>query len=89
MLRAGRVDDLRAANQSTVPGTIGEELLTNPFLRADEPALQALAGTPAIRSRPSPRSGIARTYSERKKPMMKLRYAAASPFRAQGHGGGA
>ncbi|KAF9967964.1 hypothetical protein BGZ65_012844, partial [Modicella reniformis] len=28
----------------TVPGTIGEELLCNPFLRVNEPALQAFTG---------------------------------------------
>ncbi|HEX4113176.1 MAG TPA: hydroxyacylglutathione hydrolase [Stellaceae bacterium] len=43
--RAQRVDALRAQNLSTVPGTIGEELLTNPFLRADQKALQEVAGT--------------------------------------------
>jgi hydroxyacylglutathione hydrolase len=44
--RAQRVDALRAEGKSTIPGNIGEELLTNPFLRADQPALQADAGTP-------------------------------------------
>ncbi|KAG0034606.1 hypothetical protein BGZ81_003919 [Podila clonocystis] len=29
---------------STIPGTIGEELLCNPFLRVNEPSLQALTG---------------------------------------------
>jgi hydroxyacylglutathione hydrolase len=37
---------LRDAGRPTVPGTIGEELATNPFLRADQPALQAAAGAP-------------------------------------------
>ena len=37
---------LRAAGRSTIPGTMGEELLTNPFLRADLPALQSAAGAP-------------------------------------------
>jgi hydroxyacylglutathione hydrolase len=43
--RARRIDDMRAKNIPTVPGTMAEELLTNPFLRADHPALQQLAGT--------------------------------------------
>jgi hydroxyacylglutathione hydrolase len=43
--RAQRVDEMRARNVPTVPGTIGEELLTNPFLRADQKPLQELAGT--------------------------------------------
>jgi len=44
--RAHRVDAMRAEGKPTVPGTMGEELLTNPFLRADQPALQAAAGAP-------------------------------------------
>jgi hydroxyacylglutathione hydrolase len=44
--RARRVDELRIKNLPTVPGTIGEELLTNPFLRADQPDLQQAVGTP-------------------------------------------
>ncbi len=44
--RAARVDAARAAGRSTIPGTMGEELLTNPFLRADLPALQSAAGAP-------------------------------------------
>lgn len=43
--RAQRVKALRDAGQSTIPGTIGEEMATNPFLRADQPALQAAMGT--------------------------------------------
>jgi hydroxyacylglutathione hydrolase len=43
--RARRIDDMRAKNIPTVPGTMAEELMTNPFLRADHPALQQLAGT--------------------------------------------
>ncbi|MGH6989265.1 MAG: hydroxyacylglutathione hydrolase [Stellaceae bacterium] len=43
--RARRVDELRAQGQPTVPGTIGEELLTNPFLRADRQSLQESVGT--------------------------------------------
>ncbi len=44
--RAKRIDALRADGKPTVPGTLGEELATNPFLRADLPALQEEAGTP-------------------------------------------
>jgi hydroxyacylglutathione hydrolase len=44
--RAARVAAMRAENQPTVPGTLAEELLTNPFLRADRPALQAAEGAP-------------------------------------------
>jgi hydroxyacylglutathione hydrolase len=42
--RSPRVDQLRAAGRPTVPATMGEERATNPFLRADEPALQAAVG---------------------------------------------
>ena len=44
--RSRRVDALRAEGKSTVPGTMGEEIATNPFLRADQPALQQAAGAP-------------------------------------------
>ncbi len=44
--RSRRVDGMRAEGRPTVPGTLAEELATNPFLRADQPALQAAAGTP-------------------------------------------
>lgn len=44
--RAARIDDLRAKGRSTVPGSLAEEFATNPFLRADLPALQSAAGTP-------------------------------------------
>ena len=44
--RAKHVDEMRAQGQSTVPASLGEELATNPFLRADLPALQADAGAP-------------------------------------------
>jgi hydroxyacylglutathione hydrolase len=43
--RARRIDELRADGRPTVPGTIGEELATNPFLRADRKPLQEVAGT--------------------------------------------
>jgi hydroxyacylglutathione hydrolase len=42
--RARRVDELRQRDLPTVPATLGEELATNPFLRADQPALQAAMG---------------------------------------------
>ena len=44
--RAARIDAMRAENKSTVPGTLAEEFLTNPFLRADLPALQLAEGSP-------------------------------------------
>jgi hydroxyacylglutathione hydrolase len=44
--RAKRVDELRARGQSTMPGTMAEELATNPFLRADNPALQKSHNAP-------------------------------------------
>ena len=42
--RLARIASLRDAGQPTVPSTIGEERVTNPFLRADDPALQAAVG---------------------------------------------
>jgi hydroxyacylglutathione hydrolase len=44
--RSERVNALRAEGKSTIPGNLGEELATNPFLRADLPALQTEAGAP-------------------------------------------
>ncbi len=44
--RARKVNELRAAGHSTIPGTMAEEFATNPFLRADEPSLQASVGAP-------------------------------------------
>lgn len=38
--RRRRIDGLREQGQPTVPGTIAEERDTNPFLRADSPAVQ-------------------------------------------------
>lgn len=35
---------LRANGQPTVPGTVKEELETNPFMRVDDPSFQALVG---------------------------------------------
>lgn len=42
--RAAEIDRLRAADTPTVPSTLGEELATNPFLRADAPELAAQLG---------------------------------------------
>jgi hydroxyacylglutathione hydrolase len=42
--RARDVDATRAAGRPTVPSTIGEERATNPFLRADDPAVAAAVG---------------------------------------------
>ncbi len=42
--RSKEVDAKRARGEGTVPSTMGEELATNPFLRADKPELLASAG---------------------------------------------
>lgn len=42
--RAAEIDRLRAAGKPTVPSTLAEELETNPFLRADDPAFAASLG---------------------------------------------
>lgn len=42
--RAAEVRQLRADGRPTVPSRLGEERRTNPFLRADDPALQAAVG---------------------------------------------
>ena len=42
--RADRIDILRAKGTPTVPSLLGEEKATNPFLRADEPAVAASLG---------------------------------------------
>ena len=44
--RASAVDAARAAGRPTIPSTIGKERATNPFLRADQPALAAAVGLP-------------------------------------------
>jgi hydroxyacylglutathione hydrolase len=44
--RAMAVDAARAAGRPTVPSTMAEERATNPFLRADQPALAAAVGLP-------------------------------------------
>ena len=42
--RSRAIDSARAQNRPTVPSTLGEELATNPFLRADQPGLAANVG---------------------------------------------
>ncbi len=42
--RAARVKDLRSQRRPTVPSTLVEERLTNPFLRADDPDLMRTLG---------------------------------------------
>lgn len=42
--RARDVEALRSANKPTLPTTIGEEKVTNPFLRPDDPGIRALLG---------------------------------------------
>ena len=42
--QAEAIDKARAAGKPTVPSTLGDELETNPFLRADDPALAAAIG---------------------------------------------
>jgi hydroxyacylglutathione hydrolase len=44
--RAKEVEALRAAGKVTLPTTIALERATNPFLRTDDPALQAAVGMP-------------------------------------------
>lgn len=42
--RAAWVDRMRAQGKATVPGTMGDERKTNPFLRADTPGVAAAVG---------------------------------------------
>ena len=42
--RAAEIDRLRAKGEATVPGTMGEERRTNPFLRADTPGVATAVG---------------------------------------------
>ncbi|MBE7185889.1 MAG: hydroxyacylglutathione hydrolase [Methylobacterium mesophilicum] len=42
--RAKRIDEQREKNEMTLPTTIGEELATNPFLRANDPAIRKALG---------------------------------------------
>ncbi|MEM7768142.1 MAG: hydroxyacylglutathione hydrolase [Pseudomonadota bacterium] len=46
MAYVNEIDTKRAAGEWTVPTTIGQELATNPFLRADEAGLQSAMGHP-------------------------------------------
>lgn len=39
--RLARVEKVREAGESTIPGTLADELATNPFLRADDPGVAA------------------------------------------------
>jgi hydroxyacylglutathione hydrolase len=47
LARLREVAALRAANQPTVPSTLGVEKATNPFLRPASPALRATLGLAA------------------------------------------
>ncbi|HEY4863323.1 MAG TPA: hydroxyacylglutathione hydrolase C-terminal domain-containing protein, partial [Xanthobacteraceae bacterium] len=38
------IETLRAAGKPTLPSTIADELRTNPFLRADDPAVAEAVG---------------------------------------------
>lgn len=42
--RAQAIDAARAVDKPTVPSRLGEEKATNPFLRADDPSVQAAVG---------------------------------------------
>lgn len=44
--RAAQVAALREQGEATVPGTLGQEKATNPFMRADDPALARAVGLP-------------------------------------------
>jgi len=44
--RALEIENKRARGEVTLPTTIGVEKATNPFLRADDPAVQAAVGMP-------------------------------------------
>ncbi|SMF87601.1 hydroxyacylglutathione hydrolase [Azospirillum oryzae] len=49
--RMEEVAELRERNQPTIPTTIGMERRTNPFLRADDPSVQAalgMSGAPSV-----------------------------------------
>jgi hydroxyacylglutathione hydrolase len=45
--RSALITAARAAKQATVPSILGDEKKTNPFLRADDPALKAVLGMQA------------------------------------------
>lgn len=42
--RLKQIEELRAKNEPTVPSTMEEEVQTNPFMRADDPAVQDAIG---------------------------------------------
>ncbi|HKH69134.1 MAG TPA: hydroxyacylglutathione hydrolase C-terminal domain-containing protein, partial [Reyranella sp.] len=44
--RSAAIDVARARGEATVPSLLGEEKATNPFLRADVPAVQRAVGLP-------------------------------------------
>jgi len=44
LARSAAIDAARARGEATVPSLLGEEKATNPFLRADVPAVQAAVG---------------------------------------------
>jgi hydroxyacylglutathione hydrolase len=46
--RAAEIAALRALGKPTLPTTIAAELATNPFLRAEEPSVQAAIGMPGV-----------------------------------------
>lgn len=54
-----RMQALRAADQPTLPSTIGQEKATNPFLRVDEPAIIASASARAAKKLSDPVSVLA------------------------------
>ncbi|RMG35704.1 MAG: hydroxyacylglutathione hydrolase [Gammaproteobacteria bacterium] len=54
LVREERVRELRQAGRPSVPSTLGEELLTNPFMRTDQPEVIAAAEHWAGRSLASP-----------------------------------
>ena len=43
-VRAAEIDALRAEGKPTIPSLLGQEKAINPFLRADDPAMQAAVG---------------------------------------------
>jgi hydroxyacylglutathione hydrolase len=46
LARSASIDAARARGEATVPSLLGEEKATNPFLRADVPAVQRAVGMP-------------------------------------------
>ena len=41
-----KIEQARAAGKATVPSLLGDELLANPFLRPDSPAIRQALGVP-------------------------------------------